>query len=119
MSSLASIRVSSRQVICSNFTLPASTFRTSAVRGLNKNHRHREGPPNHYESSKHEALKDTKDEKGKWDSELASTSEQNVRADRGEFDGEHPSFDAMQQKMKQLPHDTLKVSGSKKWVRIE
>ncbi|KAJ5240440.1 uncharacterized protein N7469_002031 [Penicillium citrinum] len=114
MSSFASIRVLSRQVICSSFALPSSTFCTSAARGSSKNNRHREDLPSHYEYCKQEALMDTKDGKRKWNSELASTSEQNVRADRGEFDGEHPSFDAMQQKIKQLAHNkTNKVSGNK------
>ncbi|OQD70571.1 hypothetical protein PENDEC_c022G06114 [Penicillium decumbens] len=112
MSFLACIRVSSRQAICSNFALPSSTFHTSAARSLNENDRHRENLPNYYESHKQDGLKDIKDEKGKWKSELASTSEQNVRADRGgEFDGEHPSFEAMQPKTKHLPHETDKGSG--------
>ncbi|BCS30195.1 uncharacterized protein APUU_80498S [Aspergillus puulaauensis] len=96
MSFLVSIRASSRQATRSNLT--ASRFHTSAARSLDENDRHREDLPNHYESNKQESLNDNKDGKGKWRSELASSSEQNVRADRGEFNGEHPSFDAMQQK---------------------
>jgi hypothetical protein len=37
-----------------------------------------------------------------------------VRADRGEYDGEHPSFEAMQQKTKSLSYETDKGSGNKK-----
>ncbi|KAJ5343425.1 uncharacterized protein N7506_003249 [Penicillium brevicompactum] len=113
MSFPASIRASSRQAIRSNFALPASTFHTSSARSLNENDRHREDLPNHYESHKQEVLKGTQDGKGKWKAELASTSEQNVRADRGEYDGEHPSFEAMQQKTKHLPYETHKRSGNK------
>jgi len=113
MSFLASTRASSHQAIRFNFALPASRFHTSAVRSLNENDRHREDLPNHYESHKQEGLKSNKDGKGKWKSELASTSEQNVRADRGEYDGEHPSFEAMQQTTKHLPHETHKGSGNK------
>ncbi|KAJ5292124.1 hypothetical protein N7478_001375 [Penicillium angulare] len=113
MSFLAFIRASSRQAIRSNFALSASAFHTSSARSLNENDRHCEDLPNHYESHKQEGLKDNKDGKGKWKSELASTSEQNLRADRGEFDGEHPSFESMQQKTKHLPHETYKESGNK------
>ncbi|KAJ5464080.1 hypothetical protein N7475_007215 [Penicillium sp. IBT 31633x] len=109
---LASTRVSFPQAIRPSFRLPASKFHTSAARTLNENDRHREDLPNHYESHKQDVLKETKDGKGKWKSELASTSEQNM-TDRGEYDGEHPSFEAMQQETKHLSYETHKRSGNK------
>ncbi|KAJ5474617.1 hypothetical protein N7475_004183 [Penicillium sp. IBT 31633x] len=112
MSFLASIRVSSRRAIRPSFPLSASTFHTSAARTLNENDRHREDLPNHYESHKQDVLKETKDGKGKWKSELASNSEQNVRADRGEYDGDHASFEALQQQTSHLPDETHKRSGN-------
>ncbi|KAJ5704474.1 hypothetical protein N7536_000163 [Penicillium majusculum] len=113
MSLLASIRASSRQSIRSKFILPTSTLHTSSARSLNEKDRYREDLPNHHEPHKQEVIKETQDAKGRWKSELASTSEQNVRADRGEYDGEHPSFEAMQQKTKSLSYETHKGSGNK------
>ncbi|CAG8030784.1 unnamed protein product [Penicillium salamii] len=111
MSFVTAIRAS-RQALRSNI-IPASTFHTSAVRSLNENDRHRDNLADHYESHKQQGLKESKEGKGKWKSELASTSEADVKADRGEFDGEHPSFEAMQEKTKHLPHEQQKANETK------
>ncbi|CAG8159913.1 unnamed protein product [Penicillium olsonii] len=76
MSFITAIRAS-RQALRSNI-IPASTFHTSAVRSLNENDRHRDNLADHYESHKQEGLKESKEGKGKWKSELASTSEADV-----------------------------------------
>ncbi|KAJ5508507.1 hypothetical protein N7527_010650 [Penicillium freii] len=101
MSFLTSIRASSRQAIRTNFAVPAATFHSSAVRGLNEDDRNRENLSYHYESHKQEGIKSTKEGKGKWKSELASNSEADVKADRGELDGD-VSFQEMQEKTKRL-----------------
>ncbi|KAJ5347980.1 hypothetical protein N7541_001067 [Penicillium brevicompactum] len=111
MSFITSIRAS-RQALRSNI-IPVSTFHTSAVRSLKENDRHREDLADHYESHKQEGLKETKEGKGKWRSELASSSEEDVKADRGEYDGDHPSFEAMQQKTKHLLREQEKAKGNK------
>ncbi|KAJ5874038.1 uncharacterized protein N7529_002468 [Penicillium soppii] len=114
MSFLTSIRASSRQALRSNVVIPASTFHTSAVRSLNENDRHRDNLAEHYESHKQDALKSSKEGQGKWKSELASTSEAEIKADRGEFDGDHSSFKDMQNKTKHLPHEQQKANEGKK-----
>ncbi|KAJ5943381.1 hypothetical protein N7516_003549 [Penicillium verrucosum] len=101
MSFLTSIRASSRQAIRTNFAVPASTFHSSAVRSLNEDDRSRENLSYHYESHKEEGIKSTKEGKGKWKSELASNSEADVKADRGELDGD-VTFQEMQEKTKRL-----------------
>ncbi|CAI7610381.1 unnamed protein product [Penicillium bialowiezense] len=111
MSFITSIRAS-RQALRSNI-IPVSTFHTSAVRSLKENDRHREDLADHYESHKQQGLKESKEGKGKWKSELASSSEEDVKADRGEFDGDHPSFEALQNKTKHLPHEQQKANESK------
>ncbi|KGO74664.1 hypothetical protein PITC_082730 [Penicillium italicum] len=101
MSFLTTIRASSRQAIRTNFAVPASTFHSSAVRSLNEDDRSRENLSSHYESHKQEGIKNTKEGKGKWKSELASNSEAGVKADRGELDGD-VSFQEMQEKTKHV-----------------
>ncbi|KAJ6099116.1 hypothetical protein N7467_000651 [Penicillium canescens] len=99
MSFLTSIRAS-RQALRTNYAI-TSTFHTSAVRSLKENDRHREDLATHYESHKQQVVKESKEGKGKWKAELASTSEEDVKADRGYFDGEDVTFDEMQKKTKQ------------------
>ncbi|KAJ6139163.1 hypothetical protein N7471_005649 [Penicillium samsonianum] len=102
MSFLTSIRASSRQAIRTNFAVPASTFHSSAARSLKEDDtRDREDLSNHYESHKQQGIKDTKEGKGKWKSELASNSEAGVKADRGELDGDG-SFQELQEKTKHV-----------------
>ncbi|KAJ5952672.1 uncharacterized protein N7479_011085 [Penicillium vulpinum] len=101
MSFITSIRASSRQAIRSNFAVPASTFHYSAVRSLKEDDRNREDLSNYYESKKQEVLKESKLGKGKWTAELASNSEADVKADRGELDGE-VSFQELQKKTKHV-----------------
>ncbi|KAJ5990476.1 hypothetical protein N7522_010683 [Penicillium canescens] len=102
MSFLTSIRAS-RQALRTNYAI-TSTFHTSAVRSLKENDRHREDLATHYESHKQQVVKDSKEGKGKWRAELASSSEEDVKADRGDFDGENVAFDEMQKKTKQRLH---------------
>ncbi|KAJ5295550.1 hypothetical protein PENANT_c001G07441 [Penicillium antarcticum] len=102
MSFLTSIRAS-RQALRTNYAI-TSTFHTSAVRSLKENDRHRDDLAEHYESHKQQGLKESKEGKGKWKSELASTSEEDVKADRGDFDGENVTFDEMQKKTKTYLH---------------
>ncbi|KAJ5770407.1 uncharacterized protein N7511_002458 [Penicillium nucicola] len=102
MSFLTSIRAS-RQALRTNYAI-TSTFHTSAVRSLKENDRHRENLAEHYESHKQEGLKESKDGKGKWKAELASSSEEDVKADRGDFDGENVTFDELQKKTKTYLH---------------
>ncbi|KAJ5499042.1 hypothetical protein N7453_008093 [Penicillium expansum] len=105
MSFLTTIRASSRQAIRTNFAAPASTFHFSAVRSLNEDDRSRENLSHHYESHKQEGIKNTKEGKAEWKSELASNSEADVKADRGELDGDI-SFQEMQKKTKHVKTET-------------
>ncbi|KAJ5782586.1 hypothetical protein N7457_004360 [Penicillium paradoxum] len=97
MSFVLSIRASTRQAIRSNFAVPVSAFHTSAIRSLNENDRSRENLAEHYESHKQEGIRNSKQGKGKWKSELASNSEADVKADRGELDRGHPVVQQMEQ----------------------
>ncbi|KAJ5200478.1 hypothetical protein N7491_008716 [Penicillium cf. griseofulvum] len=100
MSFLLSIRASSRQTIRTNFA-PVATFRSSAIRSLKEDDTNREDLTIHYESHKQENLKSTKEGKGKWKAELASNSEADVKADRGEVDGDI-TFEEFQKKKKHV-----------------
>ncbi|KAJ5558944.1 hypothetical protein N7535_009183 [Penicillium sp. DV-2018c] len=99
MSFLAAIRTSSRQAMRSSFVAPASTFHTSAARRLHEDDKNRDNLSEHYEAHKQENLKRTKEGKGKWTAELASNSEEIVKADRDEYD----SPEQLQEKTKDAP----------------
>ncbi|CAG8033739.1 unnamed protein product [Penicillium nalgiovense] len=101
MSFLTTIRASSRQAIRTNFAVPASTFHSSAVRSLKEDDKNRDDLSSHYEFHKQEGIKETVEGKGKWKSELASNSEAEVKADRGELDGD-ADFQKMQEKTKKV-----------------
>ncbi|KAJ5121624.1 uncharacterized protein N7515_009585 [Penicillium bovifimosum] len=105
MSFLASLRTSSRQAMRSSFAAPASTFHTSAARRLHEDDKDqdRDNLSEHYEAHKQENLKRTKEGKGKWTAELASNSEENVKADRGEYGSE--SIETLQQQTKHAPRE--------------
>ncbi|KAJ5497236.1 hypothetical protein N7463_009223 [Penicillium fimorum] len=101
MSFLPSIRASTRHAMRTNFAVPAATFHSSAARSLRENDKSREDLPNHYEYHKQESLKINKEGKGQWKSELASESEAEVKADRGELDDD-VTFKEMQEKTKHV-----------------
>ncbi|KAJ5812858.1 hypothetical protein N7447_009881 [Penicillium robsamsonii] len=107
MSFLPSIRASTRQAMRTNFAVPAATFHSSAARSLKENDKNREDLPNHYEYHKQESLKGSKVGKGQWKSELASESEAEVKADRGELDGD-VTFKEMQEKTKHVRSEKVK-----------
>ncbi|KAJ5800215.1 uncharacterized protein N7518_002283 [Penicillium psychrosexuale] len=100
MSFLTSFRASSRQVIRTNLAVPASTFHFSAARGLKEDDRDRDDLSHHYESHKQEGLKNNKEGSGKWKFELASNSEAEVKADRGELDADPPFQEAQKEAKK-------------------
>ncbi|KAJ5458014.1 hypothetical protein N7475_009402 [Penicillium sp. IBT 31633x] len=96
MSFLASFRASSRQAIRTNFAVPASSFHTSAVRSLKETDLNRDDLAEYLESQKEDLLRRSMEGKGQWKPELASESEEDVKADRNEWPGEQ--FDPLQKK---------------------
>jgi hypothetical protein len=105
MSFLTSVRAGSRRVLPSSYTLPSiSTFHTSTPRcGLKESDKNRDDLPSHYETQKDQQLKSQKTGTAKWNSDLASNSEADVKADRGEVDSSDKAFQELQQKTKQIP----------------
>ncbi|EPS32740.1 hypothetical protein PDE_07700 [Penicillium oxalicum 114-2] len=105
MSFLTSLRASSRRVAPMSYTIPGvSTLHTSAARfSLKESDKNRDGLANHYEAKKEQQLKDQKAGKASWNSDVASNSEEQIKADRGELDASEKSFQELQQKTKNIP----------------
>ncbi|KAL4742761.1 hypothetical protein BDV11DRAFT_179990 [Aspergillus similis] len=108
MSLFSSIRATtrlsgSRATILSRATVPA--FHTSAVRsGLKEDDdRSDDQLKDHYEQEKQAQIKRQKEGQGKWNQNLASSSEASVKADRGEVDTKD-SFVDLQDKTKNEPN---------------
>ncbi|KAJ5123248.1 hypothetical protein N7448_009345 [Penicillium atrosanguineum] len=106
MSFLTSIRAGSRRAMQTSYTIPStSAFHTSAVqRTLKESDKNRDDLPNIYETEKERQLKNSKEGKAAWHSDLASDSEAQVKADRGETGEEDKSFEEMQEKTKHMPN---------------
>ncbi|KAJ5371082.1 uncharacterized protein N7496_007174 [Penicillium cataractarum] len=105
MSFLTSVRASSRRVVPSSYALPSmSKFHTSAPRcTLKESDKNRDDLSGHYETQKDQQLKSQKAGQGKWNAELASNSEADVKADRGEVESSDKAFQELQQKTKRIP----------------
>ncbi|OOQ88068.1 hypothetical protein PEBR_14813 [Penicillium brasilianum] len=105
MSFLTSVRASSRRVVPSSYALPSiSTFHTSTPRyTLKESDKNRDDLPDHYEAQKDQQLKSRETGQAKWNSELASNSEADVKADRGECDSSDKAFQELQEKTKRIP----------------
>ncbi|KAL3431222.1 hypothetical protein BDV09DRAFT_176801 [Aspergillus tetrazonus] len=110
MSFLPSIRAttrlsSARATILPRVTVPA--FHTSAARsGLKEDDDRSSGNDqlkDHYEQEKQAQIKRQKEGQGKWNQNLASSSEASVKADRGEVDSKD-SFVDLQDKTKNEPN---------------
>ncbi|KAF7715265.1 Uncharacterized protein PECH_002115 [Penicillium ucsense] len=102
----SAIRASSRRVAPMSYTFPGvSSMHTSATRfSLKESDKtDRDNLSEHYEAKKEQQLKDQKAGKAAWDSEIASNSEEQVKADRGELDASEKSFQDLQQKTKSMP----------------
>ncbi|KAJ5690513.1 hypothetical protein N7462_004905 [Penicillium macrosclerotiorum] len=101
----SSIRASSRRVVQSTSTLPSiSALHTSTPRwSLKESDKNRDDLPNIYEIQRDHQVKTGKEGNAKWNSDLASNSEADIKADRGEVDSSDKSFQEMQQKMKNIP----------------
>ncbi|KAJ5098194.1 hypothetical protein N7532_005195 [Penicillium argentinense] len=102
MSFLPSIRANARRVAQGTALRPTiSTFHTSASRStLKESDKNRDDLPNLYESQKESQVKKSKEGKGHWDPSLASNSEADIKADRGELGGGDKAFQELQQKEK-------------------
>ncbi|KAJ5106745.1 hypothetical protein N7456_003420 [Penicillium angulare] len=101
MSFLPSLRVSSRHLVRSSYAIPAtSSFHTTAARGLKENDTNRDDLPEHYENQKNQQVKKAKEGTAKWHEGLASNSEADVKADRGDLDTESHDFKHMQEQVK-------------------
>ncbi|KAJ5246383.1 hypothetical protein N7468_001366 [Penicillium chermesinum] len=104
MSFLTAIRGGSRHLVQSTRVLPSTSaaFHTANVRQSLKesDKTDRDDLAEYYEAHKEEQLKSTKEGKGKWKHELASNSEAEVKADRGELDPEDKGFQQMQEDVK-------------------
>ncbi|KAJ5159774.1 uncharacterized protein N7482_006778 [Penicillium canariense] len=105
MSFLTSARASSRRLLPSSYSLPStSAFHTNAPRcSLKESDKNRDDLPDHYESQKEQQLKSHKEGQGKWNPDLASNSEADVKADRGEIDSVDKTFQELQAKTKHVP----------------
>ncbi|KAJ6113534.1 hypothetical protein N7523_006851 [Penicillium sp. IBT 18751x] len=104
MSFLTSIRAGSRRAMQTSYTIPRTpAFHTSAVqRTLKESDKNRDDLSNIYEAEKEQQLKSTKEGKASWNQDLASNSEADIKADRGETGAEDKSFEEMQEKSKQM-----------------
>ncbi|KAJ5178329.1 uncharacterized protein N7500_001028 [Penicillium coprophilum] len=100
--SFLSIRVASRQAMRTNLAVPAATFHSSAARRFKEDDQNRDDLATYYEAQKQQVLKGIKEGTAKWKYELASNSEADVKADRGELDDEDVSFEEWQQKTKHV-----------------
>ncbi|KAL1971297.1 hypothetical protein VTN77DRAFT_249 [Rasamsonia byssochlamydoides] len=77
----------------------ASGFHSSSARlSLKESDRNRDDLEKEYEASKEENLRSVKEGKAKWKQELASNSEANVKADRGETDTSQEYFNELEKK---------------------
>ncbi|KAJ5397980.1 methyltransferase domain family protein [Penicillium cosmopolitanum] len=88
MSFLTPLRNSTRQIPRSLLIRStAASIHTSAPRfSLKESDKNRDDLPNIYETQKVSQVKRAKEGKGKWEPELASNSEADVKADRGEVE---------------------------------
>ncbi|KAJ5803185.1 uncharacterized protein N7503_005635 [Penicillium pulvis] len=102
MSFLTSLRMSSGRLVQSSYAIPAtSAFHTTAMqRGLKENDHNRDNLAHHYESEKHIHVKKAQDGTAKWTEVLASNSEADVKADRGDLDADDKDFQQMQEQLK-------------------
>ncbi|CAI7581148.1 methyltransferase domain family protein [Penicillium manginii] len=102
MSFLTPLRNSTRQIPRSLFirSTPTATIHTSAPRfSLKESDKNRDDLPNIYEAQKVSQLKRAKEGKGKWEPDLASNSEADVKADRGEVEHDK-AFQELQERQK-------------------
>ncbi|KAJ5980732.1 hypothetical protein N7481_008030 [Penicillium waksmanii] len=101
MSFLTPLRNSTRQIPRSLLTRStAASIHTSTPRfSLKESDKNRDDLPNIYEAQKVSQLKRVKEGKGKWEPELASNSEADVKADRGEVEYDK-AFQDLQEKEK-------------------
>ncbi|KAJ5102048.1 hypothetical protein NUU61_004270 [Penicillium alfredii] len=111
MSFLPPLRSASRRTLQSTTSSPSffasssATFHTSAVRSsLKETDKNRDDLPNFYEAQKEDQVKNSKEGKAKWKAELASNSEADVKADRGEIESDDATFEALQDRTKHLPN---------------
>lgn len=106
MSFITAFRAASRRAVPSGYApATSSPFHSTAVRGgLNESDKDREGLPEYYEAQKEDQLKSSKEGKAKWKAELASNSEAEVKADRGEIESQGDTIEQMQEKTKHLPN---------------
>ncbi|CAL5873361.1 uncharacterized protein PFLUO_LOCUS7633 [Penicillium psychrofluorescens] len=106
MSFLTSVRATSRSTLRPTYALSShssSAFHSSAIRPtLKESDKNRDDLPNYYEAHKEEQVKNAEKGKGKWSSELASNSEAEVKADRGEIESDDKTFEGMQERTKNL-----------------
>ncbi|KAL4990888.1 hypothetical protein BDW68DRAFT_153538 [Aspergillus falconensis] len=109
MSFLPSIRATTRLSGARPTTLlpraTASAFHTSAARsGLKEDDdRSNDQLKDHYEQEKQAQIKRQNEGQGKWNQNLASSSEASVKADRGEVESKE-SFIDLQDKTKNEPN---------------
>ncbi|KAI9930345.1 hypothetical protein ASPWEDRAFT_26874 [Aspergillus wentii DTO 134E9] len=104
MSFLTSFRAIAPRTLRPGYAI--SSFHTSpAGLSLNESDRNRDNLDNVYEAEKQDQLKNTKTGTATWKSELASTSEETVKADRGEVDSGSKDFKEMQDRTKHIPHE--------------
>ncbi|KAJ5227262.1 uncharacterized protein N7469_007268 [Penicillium citrinum] len=103
MSFLSPIRSGTRhlpQYLKPSLRQTTVSIHTSAPRlTLKESDKNRDDLPNIYESQKEAQLKKTKEGKAHWEPDLASNSEADVKADRGELQGDK-AFQEVEEKNK-------------------
>ncbi|KAJ5610945.1 methyltransferase domain family protein [Penicillium lagena] len=108
MSFLTSVRATSRSSLRPSYalsSLSSSPFHSSAMRPtLKESDKNRDDLPNFYEAQKNNQVENAKNGKAKWNAELASVSEADVKADRGEIESTDKSWLEMQERTKNMPN---------------
>ncbi|KAJ5740308.1 hypothetical protein N7493_000180 [Penicillium malachiteum] len=102
MTSLASLRMASGRLVRLSNVIPAtsSLHTTAARRSLKETDKSRDDLSSHYEAEKADQLRKTKEGTAKWREGLASNSEADVKADRGDLDADCKDFQQMQEQLK-------------------
>ncbi|KAJ5697910.1 hypothetical protein N7488_011594 [Penicillium malachiteum] len=102
MNPLASLRMTSGRMARLSNVIPAtSSLHTTAVRrSLKETDKSRDNLSSHYEAEKADQLKRTKEGTAKWREGLASNSEADVKADRGDLDADCKDFQQTQERLK-------------------
>lgn len=102
--SITGSRIALRSIYIQPITAASSFHSSRTALSLKESDKNRPNLESHYEAEKQDQLKATREGKAKWRDGLASNSESDVKADRGDLDNDCPSFAEMERKTKDLPN---------------